>query len=373
MAQVNPYNILAFYSYQPSFDEPAPLVCSNYLLSFQLIQSEITAVNSFVLIQEGGAETALSSSIIEISCTTDNGSFATFKALSAISGLSDGKYQFKVVLDATTYYSHPFCVDYRFSSMFENSVSITKTQADSTHYTILVNYLTSIHQGRRTIEIDFGTGYQNISAWLDSGTSTGTINEANAGVGTLSFPVRVTFEFEESKIMKIYTLSYNSTDVVGTTTFTLAGSSSNVANNQYYFLTFQNGNDISDMKLLYQTGYAQKLFIRGYARFNQVIQETRTQNNAKGKQFFNSQTIAEKTLLDFAPVPDYLSTVLSALQNHSAVVMYNTLDGTSVNISDSKPAFEFAPVEADIILKGTFSFESNRSFVSCESNMELCS
>jgi hypothetical protein len=373
MAQVNPYNVLAFYKYKPSFDDPAPLSCSPYLLSFQINQATITAVNGFSIIAESGAETAISTSLIEISCTTDNGSFATYKALSSVAGLDDGKYQFKVTLDATTYYSHPFCVDYRFSSMYENSVSITKTQTDSATYTILVNFLTSIHQGRRTIEIDLGTGYQNITSWVNAGTSTGSITELNGGIGTLSFPVRITFEFEESKIVKIYTLSYTSTDVVGTTTFTLAGSSSNVANDQYYFLTFQNGNDISDMNLLYQTGYAQKLFIRGYSRFSQTIQETRTQNNARGKQFFNSQTIAEKMLLDFAPVPDYLATVLSALQNHSAVVMYNTLDGTSINISDGKPAFEFAPVENDVILKGTFSFESNRSFVACESNMELCS
>jgi len=104
MAQVNPYNILAFYSYQPGFDEPAPLVCAPSLLSFQIRKTTITTVTEFVIIAEDGGEQDMDISRIETACTTGYGGFATYKANAAPS-LPDGKYQFKVVLDDTTYYS----------------------------------------------------------------------------------------------------------------------------------------------------------------------------------------------------------------------------------------------------------------------------
>ncbi len=121
------------------------------------------------------------------------------------------------------------------------------------------------------------------------------------------------------------------------------------------------------------TGYAQKFYLKGYHRAPLVVQETRQQSNAKGTPFFNSQTIAEKFIMDWEPVPDYLAAVLNALQNHSSITLYDTMTGQSESIATGRPTFEFTPVEADVILKGTFSYETNRAFVACEDNMEVCS
>jgi len=64
---------------------------------------------------------------------------------------------------------------------------------------------------------------------------------------------------------------------------------------------------------------------------------------------------------------------LNALQNHSSVTLYDTMTGQGTSIATGRPTFEFTPVEADVILKGTFSYETNRAFVACEDNMEVCS
>ena len=76
--------------------------------------------------------------------------------------------------------------------------------------------------------------------------------------------------------------------------------------------------------------------------------------------------------MDWEPVPDYLAAVLNALQNHSSVTLYDTMTGQGTSIATGRPTFEFTPVENDVILKGTFSYETNRAFVSCEENMEVC-
>lgn len=371
MVQVNPYNILAFYTYQPSLQDPAPLVCAPSLLSFQIRKTTITAVTEFTIIAEDGTEQDMDISRIETACTTSYGHFATYKANSAPAGLADGKYQFKVVLDSTTYYSHPFCVDSRFGNMHEKVLAYTINQSVVDEYVLTFSFTSAIGHGRRTITFEQSGNVVNRTVWSSAGVSTLTLTEAD-GTGSVSTIVTFTHEFQGSIWTQKYVLAYNSSGVAGTISLTLLEELYNIANNQYYFLTFANSNDISDLGLLYQDGYVQKLYIKGYHRSPQVIQEIRQQANAKGTPFFNSQTIAEKFILDFATVPDYLQVALNALQNHSSVTLYDTMTGQGTSISTGRPTFEFAPVESDVILKGTFSYETNRAFVSCEENMEVC-
>jgi len=371
MAQVNPYNILAFYSYQPSIQDPAPLVCATSLLSFQIRKTTITDVNEFVIIAEDGTEQDMDVSRIETACTTDYGEFATYKATTAPAGLADGKYQFKVVLDSTTYYSHPFCVDSRFSQMYEKVIDYTIQQTVADVYILTFSFNTAIGHGRRTITFEQSGNDVNRTVWNSANISTLTLTEED-GTGNVSTTVTFTHEFEGSTWVQTWVLAFNSSDVAGTISFTLLEESYNIANEQYYLVTFTNANDIRDLGLLYQDGYTQKFYLKGYRRAPLVVQETRQQSNAKGTPYFNSQTIAEKPIIDFAPVPDYLAAVLNALQNHSSVTLYDTMTGQGTSIATGRPTFEFTPVEADVILKGTFSYETNRAFVSCEENMEVC-
>jgi hypothetical protein len=370
--QVNPYNVLAFYTYQPSFQDPAPLVCPPSLLSFQIRKTTITTVEEFVIIAEDGTEQDMDTSRIETACTTSYGHFATYKANAAPAGLADGKYQFKVVLDSTTYYSHPFCVDSRFLQMYEKVIDYTIQQTVVDVYILTFSFNTAIGHGRRTITFEQSGNEVNRTVWNSANISTLTLTEAD-GMGNVSTTVTFSHEFEGSTWVQTWVLAYNSSDVAGTISFTLLEESYNVNNEQYRFILFSNANDIRDLGLLYQDGYAQRLYFKGYNRAPLVVQETRQQSNAKGTPFFNSQTIAEKPIMDFAPVPDYLAAVLNALQNHSSVTLYDTMTGQGTSIATGRPTFEFTPVEADVILKGTFSYETNRAFVSCEENMEVCS
>ena len=372
MAQVNPYNVLAFYTYQPGFDEPAPLVCAPSLLSFQIRKTTITTVTEFVIIAEDGTEQDMDTSRIETACTTDYGGFATYKANAAPAGLADGKYQFKVVLDSTTYYSHPFCVDSRFALMYEKVIDYTIQQTVVDEYILTFSFTTAIGHGRRTITFEQSGNDVNRTVWNSANISTLTLTEAD-GTGSVSTLVTFSHEFEGSTWSQTWVLAFNSSSVSGTISFTLLSEAYNVNNEQYYLIRFTNTNDIRDLGLLYQTGYAQKFYLKGYHRAPLVVQETRQQSNAKGTPFFNSQTIAEKFIMDWEPVPDYLAAVLNALQNHSSVTLYDTMTGQSESIATGRPTFEFTPVEADVILKGTFSYETNRAFVSCEENVELCS
>jgi hypothetical protein len=372
MAQVNPYNVLAFYSYQPSFQEPAPLVCAPSLLSFQIRKTTITTVTEFVIIAEDGTEQDMDTSRIETACTADYGGFATYKANAAPAGLADGKYQFKVVLDSTTYYSHPFCVDSRFALMYEKVIDYTIQQTVVDEYVLIFSFNTAIGHGRRKITFEQSGNDVNRTVWNSANISTLTLTEAD-GTGSVSTLVTFTHEFEGLTWAQVWVLAFNSSSVAGTISFTLLEESYNIANEQYYFVAFTNTNDIRDLGLFYQDGYIQKLYLKGYHRAPLVVQETRQQANAKGTPFFNSQTIAEKFTMDFAPVPDYLAAVLNALQNHSSVTLYDTMTGQGTSIATGRPTFEFTPVEADVILKGTFSYETNRAFVACEDNMEVCS
>jgi hypothetical protein len=372
MAQVNPYNVLAFYTYQPGFDEPAPLVCAPSLLSFQIRKTTITAVTEFVIIAEDGTEQDMDTSRIETACTTDYGHFATYKANAAPAGLADGKYQFKVVLDSTTYYSHPFCIDSRFGLMYEKVIDYTIQQTVADVYILTFSFNTAIGHGRRTITFEQSGNDVNRTVWSSANISTLTLTEAD-GTGNVSTTVTFTHEFEGSTWVQTWVLAFNSSDVAGTISFTLLEESYNIANEQYKLLTFSNSTDIADMNLFYQEGYTQKLYLKAYYREPQAVEESRFQANAKGTPFFNSQTIAERLIMDFAPVPDYLQAVLQGLKNHSAVMLYNTSTGQSESIASGRPTFEFARVENDVILRGTFSYETNRAFVACEENMEVCS
>lgn len=372
MAQVNPYNVLAFYSYQPGFDEPAPLVCAPSLLSFQIRKTTITTVTEFVIIAEDGTEQDMDTSRIETACTTDYGGFATYKANAAPAGLADGKYQFKVVLDSTTYYSHPFCVDSRFGNMYEKVIDYTIQQTVVDEYVLTFSFTTAIGHGRRTITFEQSGNDINRTVWNSANISTLTLTDAD-GTGNVSTLVTFSHEFEGSTWVQTWVLAFNSSSVSGTISFTLLEETYNIASEQYYFIAFTNANDIRDLGLLYQTGYAQKLYMKGYHRAPLVVQEPRFLTNAKGETHFLSQTIAEKPIIDWEPAPDYLSAVLGALQNHSSVTLYDTITGQGTSISTGRPTFEFTPVEADVILKGTFSYETNRAFVACEDNMEVCS
>jgi hypothetical protein len=372
MAQVNPYNILAFYSHQPGFDEPAPLVCAPSLLSFQIRKTTITTVTEFVIIAEDGTEQDMDVSRIETACTTPYGHFATYKASSAPAGIADGKYQFKVVLDSTTYYSHPFCVDSRFSNMYERVVDYTVQQTIPDVYVLTFSLFTAIGHGRRTLTFELTGTPINRTVWSSANISTLTLTEAD-GTGNVSTLVTFTHEFDGSVITEQYNAAFNTSDIAGTIVFTLIDSTYNVSNEQYKLIAFRNANDIRDMGLLYQTNYTQYLYLKAYHRAPLVVQETRQLSNGKAEPFFQSQTIAEKKVMDFAPVPDYLAAVLNALQNNSSVTLYDTMTGQSESISTGRPTFEFTPVENDVILKGTFSYETNRAFVACEDNMEVCS
>ena len=172
MAQVNPYNVLAFYSYQPSFQEPAPLVCAPSLLSFQIRKTTITTVTEFVIIAEDGTEQDMDIGRIETACTTDYGGFATYKANAAPAGLADGKYQFKVVLDSTTYYSHPFCVDSRFALMYEKVIDYTIQQTVVDEYILTFSFTTAIGHGRRTITFEQSGDDINRTVWNSANIST---------------------------------------------------------------------------------------------------------------------------------------------------------------------------------------------------------
>jgi len=371
MNQVNPYNILAFYSYQPGFDEPAPLVCAPSLLSFQIRKTTITTVAEFVIIAEDGTEQDMDTSRIETACTTSYGGFASYKANAAPAGLVDGKYQFKVVLDSTTYYSHPFCVDSRFSQMYEKVIDYTIQQTIVDEYVLTFSFSAAIGHGRRTIAFEQSGDDVNRTVWNSANISTLTLTEAD-GTGSVSTLVTFTHEFEGSTWAQTWVLAFNSSDVAGTISFTLLEEAYNIANEQYYFIAFTNANDIRDLGLFYQDGYTQKLYLKGYHRVPLVVDETRQQSNGKNVPYFNSQTIAEKIIMDWEPAPDYLSAVLGALRNHSSVTLYDTMTGQGTSIATGRPTFEFTPVEADVILKGTFSYETNRAFVACEDNMEVC-
>lgn len=189
----------------------------------------------------------------------------------------------------------------------------------------------------------------------------------------MSTLVTFTHEFEGSVITEQYNAAFNTSDIAGTIVFTLIDSAYNVSNEQYRLIAFRNANDLRDMGLLYQTNYTQYLYLKAQHRAPLVVEETRQQSNGKGQPYFNSQTIAEKIVMDWEPAPDYLAAVLGALRNHSSVTLYDTMTGQSESIATGRPTFEFTPVEADVILKGTFSYETNRAFVSCEENIELCS
>jgi hypothetical protein len=372
MAQVNPYNILAFYAYRPSIiTEVAPLVCAPSLLSFQLRKTTIETVTAFTIISEDGTEQDMGVENISTSCTTSYGHFATYNATTAPAGLADGKYQFKVTLDSTTYYSHPFCIDSRLGSMYEKVIDYTIQQTAVDEYVLTFSFTTAIGHGRRTITFEQSGNDVNRTVWNSANISTLTLTEAD-GIGNISTTVTFTHEFEESTWAQTWVLAFNSSDVAGTISFTLLEESYNVASEQYKLLTFSNSTDIADMNLFYQDGYTQKLYLKAYHREPQAVEESRFQTNAKGTPFFNSQTIAERLIMDFAPVPDYLQTVLNGLKNHNEVMLYNTSTGQSESIVSGRPTFEFARVENDVILKGTFSYETNRAFVACEENMEVC-
>lgn len=371
MSQVNPYNILSFFDYRPAFSEPAPLVCGAGLLSFQVNKTTISAVTSFSLFGEDGSETSMDTSLIETTCTSSFGYFATYKATN-YPNVPDGKYQFKLVLDSTTYYSWPFCVDSRFNNLFEAITDYSIAQDAPDVYTITIALDAAMQHGRRTMEIDLGDGYVNRSVWVSAGQSKLTITDAD-GTGTVTATVRISRTVDGASIVEVYNLSFDSADVAGTIAWTLDSTTYNTPESDYHLLTFRNANDITDMRLLYQTGYTQKFWLRGYKRAPQPVKEDRFQTNAKGTPYFNSQTIAERIIMDFAPVPDYLQTVLNALQNHSAITMYDARTGQAESLATARPQFEFTPVEGDVILKGTLSYETNRAFVACEENMEVCS
>jgi hypothetical protein len=256
--------------------------------------------------------------------------------------------------------------------MYEKVIDYTIQQTVADVYILTFSFTTAIGHGRRTITFEQSGNDVNRTVWNSANISTLTLTEAD-GTGNVSTTVTFTHEFEGSTWTQTWVLAYNSSDVAGTISFTLLEESYNIANEQYYLVTFTNANDIRDLGLLYQDGYIQKLYLKGYHRAPLVVDETRQQSNGKGQPYFNSQTIAEKIIMDWEPVPDYLAAVLNALQNHSAVTLYDTMTGQGASIATGRPTFEFAPVESDVILKGTFSYETNRAFVSCEENMEICS
>jgi len=309
---------------------------------------------------------------IETICTTTYGHFATYKATTAPGGITDGKYQFKVVLDGTTYYSHPFCVDSRLSNMYEKAIDYTIQQDAPDVYILSLNFNTTITHGRRTITFEQAGDTINRTVWQSPGLSTLTLTEDD-GTGSVSTIVTFTHEFDGGSWVQTWVLAFDSSDLAGTITFTLLEEAYNIPTDSYYLLTFRNANDITSMNLYYQDGYSQKLFIKAFARVPQVVNEERYQNNGIGTPYFNSQTISERVLLDFIGVPDYLQSVLTGLQNHSTITLYNTTTGSSQDLSTARPRFEFTPVDGDVILKGTLSFEQNRAFVACEDNMEVCS
>ncbi len=369
MNQNNPYNILAFYQYRPAFQEPAPLYCSPALMSFQVRKTTITTVDSFELLSEDGSTTDMDTSRIETACTTGYGSYATYKAVTAPGGIPDGKYQFKLVLDGVAYYSHPFCVDSRLSNMYEKIVDYVVQQDTPDIYVLTLTFDTALAHGRRVITFEQSGNNLNRTVWVSPGRSTLTLTEDD-GTGLISTVVTFKHDFEGGSWMQSYVLAYDSSDVAGTISLTLLDEAYNVGNEGYYLVTFTNSTDITDMNLFYQDGYTQKLFLKAYHRAPQVINEERFQSNAKGTPFFNSQTIAERFVLDFMGVPDYLQAVLKGIQNHSSVTMYNTTTGQSAALS--RPQFEFTAVDGDVILKGTLSYESNRALVACGENMEVC-
>ena len=372
MAQVNPYNIVAFYTHRPAFSDPASLVCGASLLAFQINKTSLTAVTSFSMIGEDGSEYAMDTADITTACTANYGYFATYPATGGAPNVPDGKYQYKVVLDSTTYYSHPFCVDSRFNNMYEKLIDYTIQQDAPDVYIITLSFTSALSQGRRTITFEQAGQPMNRTVWAGANVSTLTLTEAD-GTGNVSTVVTFSHEFGGDTWEQTWVLAFNSSDVSGTISFTILEETYNVAGGMYNLLTFRNATDISDMRLFYQGGYTQKLYIRGYDRAPQPITEERFQANAKGTPFFNSQTIAERRTMDFIHVPDYLQTVLKALQNHSAVTMYDTRLGSGESLANARPTFEFTPVEGDVILKGTFSYETHRAFVHCEENMEICS
>lgn len=372
MSQVNPFNVLAFFTYRPAFTEPAPLVCGSTLLSFQLNKTTISAVTSFALLGEDGSEVEMDAADIATACTSSYGYFATYNALSGSPNVPDGKYQYKVVLDSTTYYSWPFCVDSRFNNFNEKIVDYTIQQDAPDVYILTFSFTTAIGQGRRTITFEQSGQPVNRTVWAGATVSTLTLTEAD-GTGSISTVVTFSHTLDGATWTQTYVLAFDSADLAGTISWTLLEETYNTPESDYKLLTFRNSTDISDMRLFYQGGYTQKLYFRAYNRAPQPINEDRYQSNAKGTPFFNSQTIAERRIMDFIHVPDYLQAVLKALQNHSTVTLYDAQTGQNESLSTARPTFEFTPVEGDVILKGTFSYETNRAFVACEENMEVCS
>ena len=102
---------------------------------------------------------------IETACTSSYGYFATYRADTAPAGIADGKYLFRLVLDSTTYYSHPFCVDSRLSNIYEQVFNYSIVQVDPDIYNLTFTLDTAIRHGRRKLEVDLGAGagYENKS------------------------------------------------------------------------------------------------------------------------------------------------------------------------------------------------------------------
>ncbi len=98
-----------------------------------------------------------------------------------------------------------------------------------------------------------------------------------------------------------------------------------------YVLTFTNATDLTDLNLMYQTGYVQKFYFFGYHILNTPVIEEAFETNGVGGRFLAQATNREAKDYDFWPMPDYVQAVLQAADQHGTVTL-SRIGGTAETI-----------------------------------------
>jgi hypothetical protein len=98
-----------------------------------------------------------------------------------------------------------------------------------------------------------------------------------------------------------------------------------------YVLAFTNTTDLTDLNLLYQTGYTQKFYFFGYRLEHVPVIEEAFETNGVGERFLAQATNREAVAFDFWPMPDYLQAVLQAADQHGTVTL-SRIGGTAETI-----------------------------------------
>lgn len=136
-----------------------------------------------------------------------------------------------------------------------------------------------------------------------------------------------------------------------------------------YVLTFTNATDLTDLNLMYQTGYVQKFYFFGYRIDHTPVIEEAFETNGVGTRFLAQATNREAIAFDFWPMPDYLQAVLQAADQHGTVTL-SRIGGTAETIYEVD--VERKDVAGAICPAGVLRFTSAPVAVQgCEGDFDL--